>query len=272
MKPAARAWRLILGSGTTDWTPDSGARNMALDHALLESVQAGAAPVLRLYRWQPACLSFGRNQLTRGIYDPQRTRAAGIDVARRPTGGLAVLHDRELTYCVAAPLHVFGGPRAAYAAINGALVDGLRRLGVPASLAVGRPRRGPLFASAEPCFQTPAAGEVIARGRKLIGSAQRAQHGALLQHGSILLGGNQADLLGLLIHGGNAAMAGAGSITLHELMGRELAWEQLTATIVQGFEHLCGTRLAPQTLGKDEATRAAALEASYRSDSWTWRR
>ena len=41
--------------------------------------------------------------------------AAGIDVVRRPTGGRAVLHHRELTYSVAAPEEMFGGPRRASA-------------------------------------------------------------------------------------------------------------------------------------------------------------
>jgi lipoate-protein ligase A len=269
------AWRLILGAGAAGPEAASGARNMAVDHAFLESVQAGAPPVLRLYRWAPACLSFGRNQLTRGLYDPARARAAGIDLARRPTGGLAVLHDRELTYCVAAPLRLFGGPRAAYAAINGALVAGLRTLGVPEALAAAGPRREPGAAAAEPCFQTAAPGEVVAHGRKLIGSAQRAERGALLQHGSILLDGTQADVLRLLVSDAAPAAgttAGAGSITLRELLGGVPAWEELVRGIVAGFMGLCGTPLAPETLTREEAARAAVLEDHYRADTWTWRR
>ena len=95
-RPPAREsvpWRLVLGDGVTEG-PRDGATNMALDQALLDAVCGGAAPVLRLYRWSPATLSFGRNQPARGLYDPVEAARRGIDFVRRPTGGQAVLHDR----------------------------------------------------------------------------------------------------------------------------------------------------------------------------------
>jgi lipoyl(octanoyl) transferase len=285
---AGRGWRLILGAGTDDLQAASGALNMAVDQALLESVQEGSRPALRLYLWQPACLSFGRNQLARGLYDPARARAAGIEIVRRPTGGLAVLHDQELTYSVAAPLRLFGGPRAAYAAINRALVDGLRTLGVPAALAPTGPRREPFAAAAEPCFYAAATGEVVAHGHKLVGSAQRAERGTLLQHGSILLDGTQADVLRLLVVPEGAerprkpsfngaapasgAGAGGGSITLRELLGSVPSRDALVRGIMAGFLGLCGTRLAPETLARGEGARVAVLEDHYRAATWTWRR
>jgi lipoate-protein ligase A len=272
---------------------------MAVDHALLESVQHGSLPALRLYRWRPACLSFGRNQLARGYYDPERARAAGIDIARRPTGGLAVLHDCELTYSIAVPLRFCGGPRQAYATINCALVQGLLELGVPAALAPVGPRRPPSLADNQPCFHTAAAGEVVACGRKLVGSAQRAERGALLQHGSILLDGSQTDVLRLRVAPEGArkpsfvpegaerprkpsfngaapraagGVADSGAITVRELLGAVPPWAELVAGIVAGFRGVCGTRLAPETLTRYEAARAAALEDHYHADSWTWRR
>ena len=160
-------WRVLLTE------PADGPWNMAVDEALLASVQNGAAPVLRLYRWSPACLSFGRNQAAAGIYEPQRLRTAGIDVVRRPTGGLAVLHDQELTYAVVAPAGLLGGPRATYVTINAVLVAALASVGAPAALAGGSHAARP--ASLEPCFQAPSAGEVVAGDAKLVGSAQRCE-------------------------------------------------------------------------------------------------
>jgi lipoyl(octanoyl) transferase len=295
-------WRLVLGSGTAaGLVPTRGARNMAVDHALLETVQAGGQPVLRLYRWQPACLSFGRHQHACGVYDEARLRAGGIDAVRRPTGGLAVLHDRELTYCVLVPAERLGGARAAYRMINRSLVDGLRRLGVPAVLAGSATPRDPRRDSAQPCFHAPAEGEVVAGGRKLVGSAQRAERRTLLQHGSILLDGSQQDVLRLLCAppaeargtavaaapdelplpaAGSAAgpaaatlvAAAPASITLSELLGAVPSAAVLTAAIVAGFENVCGTRLAPALLTCEESARADQLEATYGSAAWTWRR
>jgi lipoyl(octanoyl) transferase len=183
------SWRLVLGDGS-GLVPLAGAMNMAIDLALLESVQAGGSPVLRFYRWSPACLSFGRNQCARDTYDPVVVAACSIDVVRRPTGGLAVLHDAEVTYSVIAPIGAIGRPREAYVRINAWLVAALREFGVAAVLAPPLARGG-VPAGGEPCFARPAAGEVVAGGRKLIGSAQRCERHCILQHGSILLDGDQ---------------------------------------------------------------------------------
>ncbi|HLM68541.1 MAG TPA: hypothetical protein VK358_13475, partial [Longimicrobium sp.] len=106
---AGTPWRLL------DTPPAPGAWNMAVDEALAQSVRAGEPPVLRVYRWSPPCLSLGRNQPSGG-YDRDEIRRRGLDVVRRPTGGRAVLHHRELTYSVAAAEGVLGGPRQAYSA------------------------------------------------------------------------------------------------------------------------------------------------------------
>lgn len=263
---AATNWRVLRDDGAV-----AGAVNMAIDATLVEAVQRGASPVVRFYTWAPACLSLGRNQVARGIYDPDRAAAAGVDIVRRPTGGLAVLHDRELTYSVVAPLALFGGPRAAYGAINAALVHGLRSLGIEAEQAAGAPVRAPLSQAAEPCFQTPAAGEITARGRKLVGSAQRCERGVLLQHGSILLSGSQARVRDLMAERSDASVPD-GSITLEELAGRVPALPALEAALRDGFEHLSGTRFAPGALDRTEADRVRDLTRHYRSETWTWRR
>ena len=111
-------WRLV------ETPPAPGAWNMAVDQALADTVREGGPPVLRVYRWSPACLSLGRNQPADG-YDRDEIRRRGMDVVRRPTGGRAVLHWREVTYCVAAPEQPGEPLRAAYARINRVL----RRLG-----------------------------------------------------------------------------------------------------------------------------------------------
>lgn len=286
MTPAP-SWRLVVGSGDrTGLSGAPGAVNMALDLALLTSVQDGGRPVLRLYEWDPPCLSLGRNQHAAGLYDIDRAAAASIDIVRRPTGGLAVLHDRELTYCVLAPIALLGGARAAYAAINRALVHGLRRLGVPAELAVGseRPARRPGSDAADPCFREPAPGEVMAAGRKLVGSAQRCEAGALLQHGSILLDGSQAAVLDLMFPqprpaaagtvpaaAGNALSVTAGSVTLRELMGSVPPVEQLVEALQAGFTEVFGIPLAPDSVTREERARAHGLEAHFRAAAWTWR-
>ena len=84
--------------------PGSGAVNMALDEALMSHARETGHWVFRVYSWVAPTLSLGRNQTARGGYDLARLLERGIDVVRRPTGGRAILHDREVTYSVVGPI------------------------------------------------------------------------------------------------------------------------------------------------------------------------
>src|SRR2546422_2374683 len=177
------AWRLLLDP------PAEGAWNMAVDEVLLDGVAAGSAPpTLRFYTWTPACLSLGYFQAF-GVVNVEGCRGLGIDIVRRPTGGRAILHDRELTYSVALPAPLLGhdaGILPSYRRLSLALQAGLRRLGInvglaPESETPTRAVHGPA------CFDRPSAHEILLQGRKLVGSAQVRRAGALLQHGSIVI-------------------------------------------------------------------------------------
>src|SRR5256714_4150073 len=175
-------WRLLLDS------PAAGAWNMAVDEVLLEGVVAGTAPpTLRFYGWTPPCLSLGYFQPFDAV-NLDGCRALGVDVVRRPTGGRAILHDRELTYSVVLPASTLGhdgGVLPSYRRLSLALQDGLRRLGVPATLAPESAGRSAAHGAV--CFDRPSAPEILLHGRKLVGSAQMRRGGGPLQPGSILI-------------------------------------------------------------------------------------
>lgn len=262
------AWRLLVDPAAP------GAWNMAVDEALLESVRLGAPPVLRFYQWQPSCLSFGRNQPACDVFDPARAREAGIDFVRRPTGGLAVHHARELTYSVIATVSAIGTPRNAYATIHHSLVAGLRSLGVNAEVAASAPvtagaPAGWDPAGRDPCFRSPAVGEILLGGRKLVGSAQRCEQRTILQHGSILLEDDQDAVRSLQFDPGPPTEPPA---TLSEATAEPVSMDALVRALAAGFEALIGTPLAPARLEPQEYERATALAAKYRSAEWTWRR
>lgn len=274
---AAFRWSFVV-------TPaGSGAANMALDHALLRRAAASEEAVLRLYTWSRPTLSLGRHQTAASSYDRPAIRAAGLDAVRRPTGGRAVLHDHEVTYSVTAPTTTRSdrkpGERrqesgALYRAVNALLVDGLRHLGADAAMAAPSPSdRANAALDASPCFDTAVEGEVIARGRKLVGSAQWRENGGVLQHGSILLADDQHRLA--------AFQGGAGERlprvgTLTELLGRTPTVGEVAAALVTALgEGLMAAGARPAVeWAIDPATRAAAdaLRPFYESDEWTWRR
>ena len=260
--PGAR-WRLL------DTPPAPGAWNMAVDEALADSVRQGGPPVLRVYRWSPPCLSLGRNQPSDG-YDRDEIRRRGIDVVRRPTGGRAVLHHRELTYSVAAREDALGTLRQAYTRINRALVAGLRRLGVDARLQPAGAQRAPL-PSLAPCFEQPVEGEVTAGGRKLVGSAQRREGGVMLQHGSLPLHDDQSAVPGLM-HAGSIVLPADPPATLAALLGREPGWDETVGAIAQGWAETLDAVLERGALTEEEAARAKARRARYEDPAWTWHR
>lgn len=181
MRSEEPAWRLIRSGAL------AGAMNMALDDALLHAVAEGSSPpILRLYRWQPATLSLGYAQASGDGVDLAACREAGVDVVRRPTGGRAVYHDREVTYAVIAPVDgCFGGTvTSSYRVIAGVLKNALRAFALPVELVPGQPR-GQVGRAV--CFTAPAQHELLIDGCKVAGCAQKRRGQAFLQHGSIPL-------------------------------------------------------------------------------------
>lgn len=163
---------------------------MALDEALLEMVAAGrSGPVLRLYRWQPATVTLGYGQRGSKIVNLDACERLGLDVVRRCTGGRAVLHDDEVTYAVIAPVGEGAFPAGvldSYRVIADVLQRVYHCLGIDAILATGRqPGSGGSGAEQSACFTAPGHYELLYRGCKLAGCAQKRVPGAFLQHGSL---------------------------------------------------------------------------------------
>jgi len=255
-RPMATPWRLLVDGALP------GAENMARDLAVLEAVTAGEAPpTLRLYSWAPPCLTLGRHQ-SADAADLGFCRREGIDVVRRPTGGRAVLHHLERTYAVVAPLGVPPLPRAlqnAYRRLCGGLVRACRSLGVDAELTGGEVNLNlPGPRTTVPCFETPAGGEVVVAGRKLIGSSMRARDGVILQHGAILLGWDgrlQAGAMGLA----DDSRLRPHVTTFAELLGAAPPADGLDRALLDGFAAELGVELQPGGLTHGERRRAAEL-------------
>ena len=201
---------------------------MALDQALLEAADAQGRAFLRLYRWDPPCLSFGRNEPALTRYDRAGIAARGLAVVRRPTGGRAVWHEHEVTYAVAAPIAAFGSLARSYRDIHARLARALRTLGADTRLAPAA-RAASLGAGA--CFAASAGGEVLVGGRKLVGSAQVRQGGAFLQHGSILLAGSQD-----MVRAVSVQPSPVSETTLSAELGRKVAFADVADAIVASWD------------------------------------
>ncbi len=221
---------------------NAGDYNMALDAAMVRSGFC-ALPTLRVFRWQPHCISLGFHQKAEEI-DLAHCRAAGIDVARRPTAGRAILHAEELTYSVVIPrAHAWYEmlPLDFYRRISEALAWSLQLLGVEAYFAPGEKlshEGKPLRLS---CFASAARNEILAHGKKIIGSAQRRFREGVLQHGSILLREGHERLLDFLV-GDEAGLVverarlQQHTATLEQIARRAVTFEEMKLALQRAFE------------------------------------
>lgn len=170
--------------------PLDGPTNMARDEQLLYSESLRPA-VLRLYQWSQPTLSLGYFQRAAEI-DELPAELRRLAVVRRLTGGGAILHDLELTYCLAldqSEALARAGPAALYQAVHECWRDAMAIDGVVSSLAPNEfplpsPRSGPFF-----CFEKPGRTDLLLGKGKVLGSAQRRiPCRRVLQHGSLILG------------------------------------------------------------------------------------
>ncbi len=281
---SSRPWRILFDGR------QSGARNMAVDAAILHAVEAGEAPpTLRLYGWKPWCVSLGHFQRPERELDAQAMRERGWDVVKRPTGGRAVLHADELTYSILAGkgeapwcatlATSYEAIGAAWAqALSGFGLDMVRgappvtdRRGAAEGREGGAPRT---HAPAPPCFASSAKSELVFGTRKVIGSAQRRTRAAFVQHGSIPLTPDHERLVEVLPLDEAARVAYRDTLRAHAVSLGEIttlpaavgspewaAWERALATRLLAA---LGVRGEEGTLSPAEEAHAAPCEAALR--------
>lgn len=236
--------------------PLDGPANMARDEHLLHSQQLRPA-ALRIYTWTPPTISLGYFQRFAELAKlPEDVR--GLDVVRRTTGGGAILHDREITYCLvlddSVPLAT-QAPTTLYRAAHTCWRDALGHDGPQAQLApedfpLPTPRTGPFF-----CFQKPGRTDLVVGHDKLLGSAQRRIPGRVLQHGSLLLGRRFA------------AHPGA---DLGEPPGETV--ETWIARFIQNLGRTLELECRPATWSAEQLADVQARRTRYADPTWTRRR
>jgi lipoate-protein ligase A len=258
--------------------PSPAAWNMAVDEALLMDAAENGVGSLRFYEWSDPTLSLGYFQR----YEDRRTHAASRDCAivRRHTGGGAILHDRELTYSIALPsAHpMTRSAQKFYTVVHDRFIAVLTQLssGGCISWKLVRIDRGSNRPAAdEPfmCFARRAAGDVLLvskngsgpgsegmwlAGAKIIGSAQRRHHRAILQHGSLLLEKSPCapELAGWC-----------------DLTGFQPPIEELTQSLATQLGNSLEVRFIGSDISQDLESKALDLTKSkYGIPAWTKRR
>jgi len=231
--------------------------NMAVDEVLLECAVASGACALRFYGWSEPTLSLGYFQRSaeRGEHGPSRSCA----MVRRMSGGGAIVHDRELTYCLALPAsHYLAADHqrlglVVHQALIAALADWQIQAVLVSGDSMGRTTRPPFM-----CFLRRAPGDVLIGNTKIAGSAQRRSRGAVFQHGSVLLARSRA-----------APQLGG----IEETSGRSISSRELAAAWLARLEQSLSVSGHADALTGEERSRARQLvRRRYGSPQWTHRR
>lgn len=255
-------WRLIVSG------PAQGPLNMAIDEAILNCVgQRISPPTLRLYAWEPPCLSLGISQPYADI-DLENLQAEGWQLCRRPTGGRAILHTDELTYAVIGPdddplLH--GSVLESYRRISIALQNALVSLGLHANAEKEYDQPTPKNNPAAVCFETPSNYEITVNGKKIIGSAQARKAHSVLQHGSLPLHGDLTRITHAIRFDDEqqrkkaAARLLEHAATVEMLLNERLSWQTAAEALIQAFQHTLNINLETGELSPYEIELADEL-------------
>jgi lipoate-protein ligase A len=232
---------------------------MALDQVLLQAAaREEAPPTLRFYGWSPPAVSVGRFQTLEGIA-VEEVHRRGWELVRRPTGGRAVLHHREVTYSLVLPSSAVGGAgiRTSYDVLVAALNEGLRTLleGTPHALGAPPPACDARANRAVNCFALAGECDTLVADGKLVGSAQARLDGALLQHGSVLLDADPEVWTAVFGEPGRLA-------ALRRLLGTDPDPARVRQAILTGFTKL-GVTLSPGELTAAELEAADSLARQF---------
>lgn len=279
----SRSWRFIRSGAC------SPAANMAIDEAILMAHSENKVPpTLRFYRWEPATLSIGFFQKAEEEIDFSAVEEHGIGFVRRPTGGRAVLHHRELTYSMVVSERYEGMPQSiteSYRVLSEGLLQGFENLGLRAQMVnlSGDEKTKYAAAGSAACFDSPSWYELVVEGRKVAGSAQMRQRGVILQHGSILLDMDVELLFTLLRFPSERVRERLRSsftekaVTINELRRHvhlpPVALSEVERAFEHGFAAAMEVELTPSELTPDEQQLAQDLIThKYGSPQWNLRR
>ena len=262
------------------------AYNMAVDEAILLSHSRGLVPpTVRFFGWNPPTLSIGYFQRATREIDLDELRAHGLGFVRRPTGGRAVLHDKELTYSVIVSEDHPMMPSSineSYRVLSMGLLEGFRELGLQAdmvSLAEESEKKKFESMGSAACFDSPSWYELVVEGRKVAGSAQTRQHHTILQHGSILLDLDVEQLFSVLVFSSDRIrnfmkeQFKEKAVSIKDVSGHLVSYEEACQAFAVGFARGLGINLVPSELTPEELELVEQLvRDKYDTDSWNFKK
>jgi len=226
----------------------SGQENMKLDQQQLHRAakEQQYVPQIRFYGWKPWSVSIGANQNIESI-DVDECSKRNIAVVRRPTGGRAVLHANEITYCIVTKINPAFTIHNYYFVIHQQILKALDT--IVGNSAITYQKSQPHFrelyhntkSGSVACFAASARYELLANGKKIVGSAQRVYENTLLQHGSILLDSGHEKIIDLVSFSSIEeklnlkSILNSNSTTLSEINHQPISYSDCIQPLIDSF-------------------------------------
>lgn len=226
------AWQLIVAP------KKPGIFHMEEDLKLFQAHEEGTpGSTLRIYSWQPKCISLGYSQKIEQEIDLNNANKLDWEHVSRPTGGGIVFHNEaEVTYSLVTDLNdpaLPGGLVPSYCKLSEAVVKALQFLGVRAEVSgQAQGTRPKARGQRSLCFSYPAEYEVVAQGKKIVGSAQKRGRRTLLQQGSIFVKQTEKNAFTLLKQPYDVLNA----VSVEEVLGKKVGFNEISRALVKGFE------------------------------------
>lgn len=216
---------------------------MQKDIELFRSCETGeAGPFLRIFSWQPRCISLGYSQEIEEEIDLARAEEMGWDVVRRPTGGGIVFHNEaEVTYSlVIGKDKLPAGLVPSFEKITEAVIVGLKKIGIEGQFQTSnlKPQNRSQISNSKSqlCFSYPEGYEIVVGGKKLVGAAQKRGKKALLQQGSIYVKPIEKAAYQIL----RRPFEVPDAMSIQELLGRVPSFDELSQALIEGFREGLG--------------------------------
>jgi lipoate-protein ligase A len=250
-----------------DSKASSASTNMATDEFLFNLCQKKKKGFLRIYSWESPSFSYGVSQKINKAIDIAYVEKNKCKFVRRITGGKTVLHNDEITYSVISSEDVFftkNDLHKSYALIAKVLVNAFNQIGIGAYLSEGSKRK--LSKTNMPCFSFPTPNEIEYDGKKLVGSAQKRNNKALLQHGSIPLTMDYD----LYANGAksNKKLLKQNMITLNDI--KLIDKKILINSLIVNFENFVGVKFSEFDFSKENKSEIEKIEKKYKSKTWNY--
>jgi lipoate-protein ligase A len=241
---------------------------MARDEYLFLRCHEKKMGFFRLYTWENPTFSFGVSQKISKAVNVDFVSTNNYSYVRRITGGKTVLHNDEITYAVVSSEDIFYKDHdlfKSYMLISQVLVNAFQRMGVAAYLSAGS---SPLLSkSNNPCFSFPTPNELEIAGKKIVGSAQKRNNQALLQHGSIPLSMDY-ELYAQGTHS-HADILRESMTTLRQVSDK--SGDDLCRALIESFQEFSGVTLEEFEFDGRDKQAIAEIEKKYNSYDWNHR-